>query len=116
MRTRLVAERYLELASAGDADAIADLYAEDAVFLPNPPHEVIVRGRDAIRQHYLEHVTAVKPEFRSLRWIVNGGDCCLEFVAYLPARDALLFSVDVFTVNPDGKIARMAAYRRATGD
>jgi uncharacterized protein (TIGR02246 family) len=115
-RTRATAERYLELASAGDADAIAALYAEDAVFLPTPPHDVILRGRDAIRRHYAEHVSGMHPVFEKLHWVVNGLECCVEIDATIPGEAAHSYIVDVFTMAEDGRIQRMAAYRRTTGD
>jgi hypothetical protein len=115
VQTRATAERYLELATAGDADAIADLYAEDSEFLPIPPNEVIVRGREAIRQHYRDHVSTVHPKYESLNWMVDGLQCCVEIHAYVEGRDEHVYVVDIFTMTPDGLIARMAAYRRATG-
>ena len=43
-------QRYVEASNQGDADALAALYADDAVLLP-PDHEPI-RGRDAIGEFW----------------------------------------------------------------
>ena len=42
--------RYVHASNAGDADALADLYTDDAVLLP-PDHQPI-RGREAIRTYW----------------------------------------------------------------
>jgi ketosteroid isomerase-like protein len=113
---RSVAERYLELASAGDTDAIAELYAEDAIFVPAQPPEPRlareVRGREAIRRHYRDHVASRRPRFTKLEFILDPPHCVVEIEAETVGSDAPVHIVDVFTI-ADGRIARMAAYRRA---
>ena len=111
-RSKAVAERYLAAASAGDTTTIADLYAEDAVFLPIPPNTLIVVGRDDIRRHYSEHVASVHPRYADLFWIVDGLNVVVEIDAAHPGSDAHTYVVDVFTMTEEGRIARMAAYRR----
>jgi uncharacterized protein (TIGR02246 family) len=46
---RNISEEWARHWNAGDADGVAALYAEDAVYLP--PHHEAVRGRDAIREY-----------------------------------------------------------------
>jgi uncharacterized protein (TIGR02246 family) len=47
---RAVADAYVKASLAGDAKAIAALYADDAVEMP--PNEPMVKGRTAIEQFY----------------------------------------------------------------
>ena len=47
---RAVADQYVKATLAGDAKAIATLYAEDAIEMP--PNEPPVKGRAAIQQYY----------------------------------------------------------------
>ena len=100
------------LASIGDADRIADLYAEDAEFVPIPPFKITVRGRDAIREHYRQHVSSVHPEFVNLEWVVEGNKCVVEIDSKVAGSDDIIQVVDIFTMADDGKIARMIAYKR----
>jgi ketosteroid isomerase-like protein len=109
---RSVAEEYLRLAAAGDAAGIAELYAEDAEFVPIPPFRIVVRGRDAIRKHYEAHVSSVRPEFLKLDWVVEGNKCVVEIESRPAGSDQIVQVVDVFTIADDGKIARMIAYKR----
>ena len=109
---RAVAEEYLRLASIGDADGIAELYAEDAEFVPIPPFQITVRGREAIREHYRAHVSSVRPEFVRLDWVVEGNKCVVEIDSKTAASDDIVQVVDIFTMDDDGKIARLIAYKR----
>ena len=62
--------RYVAASNAGDAEALSDLYADDAVLLP-PDHEP-VRGRDAIGA-YWSHGTDEGLEVTTLSVEVDGG-------------------------------------------
>jgi len=46
---RKISEEWTRHWNAGNADGVAGLYAEDAVYLP--PHHEAVQGRDAIREY-----------------------------------------------------------------
>ncbi len=46
---RKISDEWAHDWNAGDADGVAGLYAEDAVYLP--PHHEAVRGRNAIREY-----------------------------------------------------------------
>ncbi len=70
-------DRYVAASNQGDAEALADLYADDAVLLP-PDHEP-VHGRDAITDFWREG-TDTGLQVSTLRLEV-GGD-----VAYLVGR------------------------------
>lgn len=102
MTPRAVVERWLSLFNAGDADALAALYAEDAV-----NHQVAdepVEGRDAIREKFAREFAAADmtciPEV-----IHEAGD-----VAILEWRDPLgMRGCGFFTVR-DGMIAFQRGY------
>ena len=109
---RAIAEKYLGLATLGDADAIAELYAENAELLPIPPNTAVVKGRDAIREYYQKHLSNLHPEYVSLDWTVDGRNCVVEIDSRVSGEAEHVYVVDIFTMTEDGKIARMAAYRR----
>jgi uncharacterized protein (TIGR02246 family) len=70
-------DRYVAASNEGDADALADLYADDALLLP-PDHEPI-HGREAIVEFWRQG-TDEGLEVSTLRLEVNGD------VAYLVGR------------------------------
>ena len=70
-------DRYVAASNEGDADALTELYAEDAVLLP-PDHEPIL-GREAIGQFW-QQGTDAGLEVSTLRLEVDGN------VAYLVGR------------------------------
>jgi uncharacterized protein (TIGR02246 family) len=76
--------RYVAASNAGDADALANLYADDAVLLP-PDHEP-VRGREAIGA-YWSHGTDEGLEVTTLSVEVEGGLGYLVGRYRLPATD-----------------------------
>jgi len=76
--------RYVAASNAGDAEALADLYADDAVLLP-PDHEP-VRGREAIGA-YWSHGTDEGLEVTTLSVEVDGGLGYLVGRYRLPATD-----------------------------
>ncbi|HEU4955709.1 MAG TPA: SgcJ/EcaC family oxidoreductase [Gemmatimonadales bacterium] len=70
-------DRYVAASNKGDADALAELYADDALLLP-PDHEPI-HGREAIVEFWRQG-TDEGLEVSTLRLEVNGD------VAYLVGR------------------------------
>lgn len=76
--------RYVAASNAGDAEALAGLYADDAVLLP-PDHEA-VRGREAIGA-YWSHGTDEGLEVTTLSVEVDGGLGYLVGRYRLPATD-----------------------------
>ena len=110
---RRVTERYLELAQAGDAAAIAELYAPDAEFRPLPPNDQTIIGRQAIGDFYQSLKASTRhPVYRSTHWIENGLECCLELHVEMSDPIEHIYAVDIVTATPEGQIARLAAYRR----
>jgi ketosteroid isomerase-like protein len=52
-------QNFLKAYGAGDADAIGELYAEDAVL--SPPDAPAVHGREAIREYWANDIAASAP-------------------------------------------------------
>jgi uncharacterized protein (TIGR02246 family) len=77
-------KRYVEASNQGDADALASLYADDAVLLP-PDHEP-VRGRAAIGEFWRQG-TDEGLEVTTLTVEVDGGLGYLVGRYHLPATD-----------------------------
>ena len=76
--------RYVAASNAGDAEALAELYTDDALLLP-PDHEP-VRGREAIGA-YWSHGTDQGLEVTTLSVEVDGGLGYLVGRYQLPATD-----------------------------
>jgi len=105
-----VARRYIELSNAVDYDAIADLFAVDAEWIPISPVEPR-KGREAIRRGYLEQVRHTNRPIINARYYADGDTCVAEFEVDV-GGGIMVGIVDVFTLNDDGEIARLAVYRR----
>jgi steroid Delta-isomerase len=106
---RHVFQRYCELVTAGDFDAIANLYAEDAT-VEDPVGSTPHRGRDAIRAFYRASAGAVRLELEG-RVRSAGNEAAAAMVAR-PAADpsVRVETLDVMVFRDDGLIASMRAY------
>jgi steroid delta-isomerase len=106
---RRVFERYCELVSAGDADAVAQLYAADAVVedpVGSEPH----RGRDAIRAFYRASAGSVTLELEG-RVRVAGSHGAAAMVARPKADPQVrVETLDVMTFDDEGLVTTMRAY------
>jgi hypothetical protein len=97
---------YQRIATSGGSGAIADLYAEDGVFLDS--HGGMQDGREAIRAHYNEIlVPGVALGWVWGRVLVDGADCWAEL-----EQDGRVIATDHFTIGPDGLFTRMAVFVR----
>ncbi len=103
--------RYIELSNAVDYHAMVDLFAEDADWIPISPFEPR-KGREAIRQGYLQQVKHNNRPIINDRYFADGNPCVVEFDVDL-GDDGIAAIVDVFTINDNGEIARLAVYRRS---
>jgi uncharacterized protein (TIGR02246 family) len=75
LRPEAVIERFSELLTRGDLDAIVELYEPDATFAPQPGESVT--GRDAIRSA-LTGFLAVQPRMTgSIEKVLRAGDTAL---------------------------------------
>lgn len=89
---------------------LADLFTEDAEWVPISPIEPR-RGRDAIRDAYLQRVRHVYRPIVNDRCYVDGDACVVEFEVELGDGGTAAI-VDIFTVNRHGEIARLAVDHR----
>jgi len=106
---RSVFQRYCDLVTAGDFDAIANLYAEDAT-VEDPVGSAPHRGRDAIREFYRASAGAVRLELEG-RVRSAGNEGAAAMIAR-PSADPTLRveTLDVMVFRDDGLIASMRAY------
>ena len=108
---RAAVERYTELFSAGDADGVAALYAEDAS-IEDPIGAPVLHGRAAIREFY-GRAAAQRATIRLDGPVRARGD---QSAAPLVASVVLdgtavdMEIVDVMTFAPDGRIQSMRAF------
>jgi steroid delta-isomerase len=108
---RSVYARYVDLVSAGDANAVAALYAPDAT-LEDPIGAPLQRGREAIRAFYAKSAGAVKLALSGpVR--VCGREAAAPMLATLGGGDgrrAYIDIIDVMTFGEDGLITSMRAF------
>jgi len=106
---RDVFERYCELMTKGDFEAIARLYAEDAT-VEDPVGSTPLRGRAAIREFYRASVGAVRLELEG-RVRSAGNEGAAAMIAR-PSADPRMRveTLDVMTFGDDGLITSMRAY------
>ena len=108
-----VCEKFVELVNAGDFDAIADMFAEDAVLSPPPAVAPPARGREAIRATYHASIATMKPTITSATFIPAGNRCAMLISGTSengpqPAMDV----VDIVTLDDAGQIASVVVYAR----
>ena len=106
---RATAEHYVEIATADGKEALALLFARDAVF--HAPDGAVYRGRDQIAAFYRRHLANVVPAFHVHRAVVDGDDCWIE-LADGPVDAPNLLAGNHFSVGHDGLITRLAVYLR----
>ncbi len=109
-RIRSIYERYPELVSAGDVDAIVDLYAEDAT-IEDPIGSDLHRGRDAIRKFYAAsagHVTM--KQTGPVR--VAGHEAATPFVILMgpEGERRALDVISTMSFDDEGKVRAMRAF------
>jgi len=108
---RAVNEYFLRLPKRVLADVL-DLFAEDAVVLPAPmPQTGPVAGKAAIRTLY-EAWLKVPMQFLELRVYDTERSSAVEIRVAVGEDARVLEVVDVFDLDDQGRIARMAAYKR----
>jgi steroid delta-isomerase len=106
---RNVFQRYCELVTAGDFEAIARLYAEDAT-VEDPVGSAPHRGRAAIREFYRASAGAVRLELEG-RVRSAGNEGAAAMVARPTADPSMrVETLDVMTFGDDGLVTSMRAY------
>jgi steroid delta-isomerase len=106
-----IVKNYLKLVGAGRADAIAELYAEDAtVEDPVGGGEVHI-GRQAIRGFY-SNVESVKCETEIITLRAGGHEAAFFWALTLDLGEAKMRIeiISVMTFDAEGRIASMKAY------
>jgi steroid delta-isomerase len=106
---RNVFQRYCDLVTQGDFEAIALLYAEDAIVedpVGSEPH----RGRAAIREFYRASAGAVRLELEG-RVRIAGREAAGAMIARPKADESVrVETLDVMTFDDDGLVTSMRAY------
>jgi hypothetical protein len=108
-----VAEAYVDRVNAGRFRDVADLFAEDALLLE--PTRTTYRGLTAIRSFYEGRIGAMKPQIVPVAYVGDDRDCMVELAVKTEVggeRRFALVSIDHFTLDAKGKVARMIAFAR----
>ena len=106
---RQVFQRYCELVTQGDFEAIARLYAENAT-VEDPVGSTPHRGRAAIREFYRGSAGTVRLELEGrVRNAANAGAAAM--IARPNADPSMrVETLDVMTFGEDGLVTSMCAY------
>jgi steroid delta-isomerase len=106
---RDVFQRYCELVTTGDFEAIALLYAEDAT-VEDPVGSTPHRGRAAIREFYRASAGAVRLELEG-RVRSAGNEGAAAMIARPTTNPSMrVETLDVMTFGDDGLVTSMRAY------
>jgi steroid delta-isomerase len=111
---RAAFERYVTLLSAHDGEAVAALFADDAV-IEDPAGSAPREGREAIRAFYVEAIGRADPTVvltGPVRILADGtaGAAPMQSRSIRDGRPVTLDIVDVFTFDDAGRITSMRAY------
>jgi SnoaL-like domain len=109
-----VAHEYVRLLNAKQYTQIASLFAEETEFIGQG---VSLSGRAALADFYPRTIGALSPDRVSIRSSVSQGPTCVVEIEAVYREDGSEFSrwaSDVFTVDSDGFITRLAIYVRST--
>ena len=107
--TEQVARTYIEASNRGDHAAMANLFHDDAEWIPIAPIPPR-RGAAAIRERYLTEVKAMNAPIINAVYTADDERCIVEFEVNHPEQ-GIVPIVDVFTIDQDRKITRLAVYR-----
>ena len=106
---RNVFQRYVELVTRGDFQAVALLYAEDAT-VEDPIGAPLHRGRDAIREFYRASAGMVHLALEG-RVRVAGREAAAAMVARPTGADGMVIeTLDVMTFDDQGLVTSMRAF------
>jgi steroid delta-isomerase len=108
-RIRSVFQRYVELVTAGDFEAVAALYAEHAT-VEDPIGTPIHRGRDAIRAFYEASAGSVSVELEGAVRVVGREAACAMVARPKNADGVRIETLDTMTFDDAGQITSMRAY------
>lgn len=107
-----MAEEYVRRLNSGNYADIVELFADAAVFCGQG---VEIRGKEAIARFYPSAITRLSPSRVEIsNRIESGNSCSVELDATYETDDGPYHSYanDIFTVDDDGRITRLAVYVR----
>ncbi|MGI9284455.1 MAG: nuclear transport factor 2 family protein [Pseudomonadales bacterium] len=105
-----VMQQYVNAMSAGDIDAIINIYAENAV-VEDPVGSDPLRGHAAIRDFYTSSTEAVEKMTLEGNVRARGTWGACAMLAYPKGVDGMVIeTLDVMEFNDDGKVVAMTAY------
>ena len=110
-RIRALYDRYPDLVTKGDVEAIVALYAEDAT-IEDPIGSPLHRGIEAVRAFYQNAVKAGVLMRRSGPVRVAGSEAATPLIVLVGPEDQrqVIDVISVMRFRDDGKIASMRAY------
>lgn len=106
-----VVHAYVAAFEAGDAEAVARLYAEDGV-VRDPLDAPAIHGREAIQAFYKTSMeTGAKLSLSEpVRTTASVAAFAFSVHLALPSGEGRIDVIDTFEFNPDGLIQQMTAY------
>lgn len=104
-----VARAYIAASNRNDQASMVENFHPDAQWIPIAPIEPL-RGLEVIREHYLNEVRTLNAPIVEDVYVANEHRCVVEFVVDHPEHGRVPI-VDVFDVDDDGRITRLAVYR-----
>lgn len=107
-----VLQRYIDGFNADDAEAIVDLFADDAT-VEDPVGSDPIKGKAAIEQFYRRAVTmnvrlALAAPIRGSH--SNAAAMAFDITFSMDGKEVFTRAIDVMEFNNEGKIIRMRAY------
>lgn len=109
--TRQFADSYVEITNAGEYHKLADLFAEDALFLA--PGGRVFNGRNEIADFYTNFLPSIKSQLRLATFVEDGNMCVYELEAKInDETEYLLSAIDHATLDSAGLVTRFVVYTR----
>jgi len=105
-----IARKYIAFSNVQDFNGMSDLFEENADWIPISPIEP-KKGREAIRERYLNHVKNINRPIINDRYYADGLTCVVEFDVQMEDGTTVAI-VDIFTFNINAEITRLSVYRK----
>ena len=109
-RAERSARGYIAASNRNDQASMVENFHRDAEWVPLAPIEPL-RGLEAIRESYLNEVRALNAPISEEVYVADEHRCVVEFVVDHPEHGRVPI-VDIFDVDDDGLVTRLAVYRR----
>ena len=111
-RMKKALQAYIDAFNRSDAEAIADLYAEDAT-IEDPVGKTPMQGKQAISEFYRRSIkTGAKLSLAAPIRASHGNEAAMAFDVRLnmPQGPAVIRVIDVMAFNSEGKVTSMRAF------